>query len=1050
MPYSWEWSRSPSVPPEYSHGCTVIACSEWNLDAEPQPYLTTAEVNRTLLDEGRPVWRTASFHFNGSQSRFLRDAIFLTGRGMTPFYATPESATWSHKGADQSTYAAKDRLDTVTQFLTTYEGLFDTLQPVREVAYYVHPGWGDPNSQNMVAGLPAALMTGYQVHAISHADLQSGGLSKYKILLAPGLTGPFNYPFELAAFKDFTAKGGSIVGTVTGTRYYAEFQDPTKFGIKVEDQPVLNKDGTPSIDKNTGKPVTKRVFVETLEQRAQLAGATVWGDIPRTSVLPLDLGDQWAYKDAEGKKVGYSSRAHWTGYQLWANAKAPAVESAPTLKAAFDKVSEPLVIKDQPQVFVCAERPRDAKAQGLFLFVSNYTIPDDPRWTAPRVPYFFWPTYAKPNVTTIKVKEEGIGAIYDLMTGRAVPFTREGGRVIFTANLGTIEGRVFACYPAPISGASLTLPASAIPGSKLVGTFRLLAAGTPVPYQASVWIKVQDADGLVLRNIYRSLPADGTLPEIDIPADARGPLSVTVTDTVSGRMAQASVAIAAPALTVATEANPITIYRGDAIHRILTDKAPIRIMVTEGKDDFGTRDGKPYREIKPENINAGVANERRWAEMLRLALQNAGIKVEVVSSNAAVVSPLFAHPWEGNGAWVRESGTVPNRRVEGPVIVIGSVKTNTYLQDLERSCVAPRAFGQANTGAGRAVIAYLPRAFSPEADSIAVVGDDDAGMAEAARQLAKLVATDPGPDSYYTAREHIRYQWLPADVARFKTQQGIPDPGGAPGTATANAAPAVPAKDNGWEGVENRLGPHIFTLDASANGVAVGLSSLAKPLALVSTEGKPIFFAGGNADVMPRDVAVSADGKTAIAGYSLSGKVIAYTADGKPSWEEKAAIFTKPDPLNWDTYKDSERFLTVSPDHTMVIAAAGTKGFVAREANTGKVLWILAADQDPGWPNGIQSSQISWSPDGRYALLYSDSVNAAKELTIQDVLVDVTTGQRVWTGPRDASDWELYSTVGAQGAWTITAGRGTTFAFRDDKGAVLRIFKAEQLPAELA
>jgi outer membrane protein assembly factor BamB len=241
----------------------------------------------------------------------------------------------------------------------------------------------------------------------------------------------------------------------------------------------------------------------------------------------------------------------------------------------------------------------------------------------------------------------------------------------------------------------------------------------------------------------------------------------------------------------------------------------------------------------------------------------------------------------------------------------------------------------------------------------------------------------------------------------------------------------------------------VFTLDASAGGVAVGLTSQATPLVLVSADGKTARAFGGKAEVWARDVAVSADGQVAMAGFGLGGLVSGYAAKGTRLWQHTAGILYKDDAFAWETFKDSERFLTVSPDHTRVIAAAGKEGFVAHDANTGRVLWTFPVETDPARPRGPIAAEMPWSPDGRYALVYTNA-KVGDEYVSEDCLVDAATGKPVWTAPRDVSDWELYAAVGPQDAWTITAGRSSTFALRDEQGVALRVVKPEQLPSALA
>ena len=63
----------------------------------------------------------------------------------------------------------------------------------------------------------------------------------------------------------------------------------------------------------------------------------------------------------------------------------------------------------------------------------------------------------EPVVATLKARadDDGIGAIYDVIGAREVPFTREGDRVVFTAPLDSVEGRIHALFPAPVASAAL-------------------------------------------------------------------------------------------------------------------------------------------------------------------------------------------------------------------------------------------------------------------------------------------------------------------------------------------------------------------------------------------------------------------------------------------------------------------------------------------------------------------------------------------------------------------------------------------------------------------
>ena len=277
-----DWTRGPSIPPEFCRGATVIFSSEWNLDNEPQPFNGPTHYCQTLVDEGRPVWATATHCRNGGQGRFLRDGIFLAGRGVNPVYEQPGTATWSFKGADQSAYAARDRLAATIDFLNRYEDVFEQLEAVREVGLYVGPFWTDHASY---LGFPAALFTGYQVHMVCHEDAVNGAFKKgYRIIFAPWMPIPHLRESMKKFFSEFIAAGGHIVAAITDSKYLGEI-DRSKWGIKNKAQAAKN-------DGEAGASVDSE---ETPEQRAQMTREVLWGFAGNAvEVVPYDFATRWA------------------------------------------------------------------------------------------------------------------------------------------------------------------------------------------------------------------------------------------------------------------------------------------------------------------------------------------------------------------------------------------------------------------------------------------------------------------------------------------------------------------------------------------------------------------------------------------------------------------------------------------------------------------------------------------------------------------------------------------------------------------------------------
>ncbi|MCX7935193.1 MAG: hypothetical protein N3A66_08050, partial [Planctomycetota bacterium] len=563
--------------------------------------------------------------------------------------------------------------------LNQYEDLFGQLEAVREVGLYVGPFWTDYASY---LAFPAALFSGYQVHMVCHEDAMAGALQKYRVVFAPWLPVPELRESLKKIFADFITGGGRIVAAVTNSDYLGNI-DRAKWGIRQEEK---------TISDASGKEKKEKVWQETLAQRAQMAKDVLWHFAGEAvEVVPYDFNTRWAFINAAGEKEAYHPSAHWTKFQVAANMHAPAREAAPLLKAAFAKAISPLVEKDVAEIAVCAMRPRAQEAQGIYLFVSSFVIPQDEAWTRHRVPFFFWPSWVGPTAATLKVKKAGIGAVYDLLKGREIETKTEGDRLVFTADLGAVEGRVYALLPARIAAAKLMAPAKVKAGEWLRPQFILqYENGKPLPVLAPLHIQQQDAEGRTIASLYRALPASGLLPAFPAPASIKSPLVLTVSDLLSGQTATAKIEIEdAPMLAAA--APPVTVHRGDSIHRFLRDaKGQLRIVVASGAFEWG-KDGKILRAANPE-----LERDRGWAQSLASAL-GAGVS----ESKTAITSILSGHPWQGGGA--RNNHTLPRWGIEGPVIILGSSQTNAMLQELERAAIAPRALAAGNVASGRAV-----------------------------------------------------------------------------------------------------------------------------------------------------------------------------------------------------------------------------------------------------------------------------------------------------------------------------------------------------------
>ena len=138
-------------------------------------------------------------------------------------------------------------------------------------------------------------------------------------------------------------------------------------------------------------------------------------------------------------------------------------------------------------------QPRDS------ICLLNWTLPDEPELFTMRIPQGFFKSMVEPVVCNLAVKKDGIGAIYDLIAAKPVPFTEKNGRLHFRADLDGVEGRVFALFPEPVASAALLAPSSAAAGTTIQPRFELRgASGSALGVLGSVRLRLRDASGQLL------------------------------------------------------------------------------------------------------------------------------------------------------------------------------------------------------------------------------------------------------------------------------------------------------------------------------------------------------------------------------------------------------------------------------------------------------------------------------------------------------------------------------------------------------------------------
>ena len=398
-------------------------------------------------------------------------------------------------------------------------------------------------------------------------------------------------------------------------------------------------------------------------------------------------------------------------------------------------------------------------------------------------------------------------------------------------------------------------------------------------------------------------------------------------DTITGQVATAQLSIQRKGFKTAL-APAITTYRPRQIHAWLAEKNPITIVVDRG----ALAKGKDTPEVPQADLN--VQSITSWADKLKNQLAQQGIKAQVVHRDSIVIGHKV--PIRGPVKWPDTVNAVqPKAHIEGKIILIGDPSAPGIMREIHNGSIAQRSLGKEHVGQGRAVIACC--LLSAQDDSVILAASDSAGAEVAIKRLAALAREKPAGDRFYQAREQVRQAWAPTEVDAWKAKLGINTEVSAKPLVSGNEFAAKP----GWNELSTLTGTAIVNISANEHGVVVGTKSWAKPVGLLGNDGQIKGFWGGDEEVTPRDIGLSADGKNVFAGYSLLGYAAAYNQDeGKP-FRSPPLLRTHPIIPLAGSFKDTDRSLKVSPDHQTVLIAAGKEGIFAQDTVTQKELWRI-------------------------------------------------------------------------------------------------------------
>ncbi len=348
--------------------------------------------------------------------------------------------------------------------------------------------------------------------------------------------------------------------------------------------------------------------------------------------------------------------------------------------------------------------------------------------------------YQAPDTPTLRFPKRP-PVCYDMVEMKPVSVSTAGEWMTLQADLRYYPGKVYAFLPAEIGSVALQAPAS-------------LVAGSDLNYQAAVHDKAGnpiDAGFPLEISLAPPAPRPPDPPIFRVAApEARGvirlPVNVPsgtwrlrVRELISGATAEAAieVKVARDAARGTRDARPVWVDDAEKVRDFLAAKDAITIAVDEDQ---------PW--------------VRKHAERLAQALGARGRQARVVPVSDAVRLPAdwndTAHTLDGARLW-RGNVVDPGLFVDAPLILLGKGFENRLIEALARRDVLATPVSANFPGPGKAVVAWVPKAFSNYHDTIAILANDDQGMARG----VEAALAPPSSEAREAKREDTPAQAVP-------------------------------------------------------------------------------------------------------------------------------------------------------------------------------------------------------------------------------------------------------------------------------------------------
>ena len=344
-----------------------------------------------------------------------------------------------------------------------------------------------------------------------------------------------------------------------------------------------------------------------------------------------------------------------------------------------------------------------------------------------------------PIATTARIALADDGrAVYDALTGK--PVAIQGG--VATVAFGPGQMVAFARPARAIGGVQIGSPVVSRDFTRAADPLRVEivaslvdARQTLIAGNAPMRVKITDPVGAVRYDVFRSAH-DGVL-QAALPLavnETSGTWTVTVSELLSGMQGVATFVIrsAAECGALAGKTARAAVFVDDVpnIYKFFREHRSVTVVAGSGAADAAAAQ-RLVESLKPYNVAATIES-----------LDDANKALALTDEQAATW--CGTHAAGSVNAAARNNPMVVGYNLPGPTVLIGNAKDNPLIAYLQSQNVLPFNVTVDFPGAGRGLVAWNLMTLGHDIESVALIGDDPAGIAEAVGTAFQIgIGVDP-------------------------------------------------------------------------------------------------------------------------------------------------------------------------------------------------------------------------------------------------------------------------------------------------------------------